>query len=84
MWYLDGKFIPSSTPHGERFVATATALDLNISSKDHTQAIRVMLRDSPNDEGALFVVMSLSEGRLFGRYVVDQEAVQWAIANVPE
>jgi len=84
MWYLEGNFNPADSEAGARFAAAALALDLRTAYDDHTRAIRVLLRESPDDEGTVFVVMSLSEGRLFGRRVFEPSAVRWAVEHVPE
>ena len=75
MWYLDGRFTPADTAAGARFVAAASALDARIAHGDPTRGIRVLLREAPDEEGSVFIVMSLSEGHLFGRRVFDPEAI---------
>lgn len=84
MWYLEGRFTPADTPAGARFAVTASALDVRATYDDHTRAIRSLLRESPDDEGTVFVVLSLSAGSFFGRRVFERAAVEWAAANVPE
>ncbi len=84
MWFLEGRFAPSGTPAGHRFVARATTLDRRAALEDPTLALRVRLADTPTDRGTLFVVMSLADERLFGRRVFQKEAVEWAETNVPE
>jgi hypothetical protein len=84
MWYLEGRFTPADTAAGARFAAAASALEVRATYHDHTLAIRSLLRESADDAGTVFVVLSLTDGRLFGRRVSEREAVQWATANVPE
>lgn len=84
MWYLEGQFMPGNTPAGARFAAAASALDVKIAFHDPTRGIRAMLRESPDDKGTLFIVMSLSEGCLFGRRVIEPDAAAWVHANVPD
>ncbi len=84
MWYLEGTFAPVDTPNARRFVAAASALDVRAVEADPTQGLRALLQDAPDQPGTTFVVMSLSDGRLFGRCVFKPEAVEWANANVPE
>jgi hypothetical protein len=69
---------------GARFAAAASALDVRITYHDPTRAIRSLLRESSDGMGTVSIVLSLVSGNLFGRRVFDREAVQWAIANVPE
>jgi hypothetical protein len=84
MWFLEGAFTPSDTQRAREFVAAAESLDLNQAMTEPTRAIRAELRESPEQSGTTFIVMSLSEGRLFGRRVFDPAAVEWTLANVPE
>jgi hypothetical protein len=84
MWYLEGRFVPADTPAGARFVAAASALDVQVTFHDHARAIQSILRESPEDEGTMFIVLSLSEGSLFGRRVFERPAVEWAAVHVPE
>ena len=84
MWYLEGRFTPAHTPAGARFVAAASALNVRVTYHDHTRAVRSLLRESPEDEGTMFVVLSLSGGSLFGRRVFERAAVAWAADHVPE
>src|SRR6266542_1481889 len=79
MWYFEGRFTPLDTAAGARFAAAASALDPRLAYKDPSKAIRALLRESPEDEGTVLLVMSFTENRLFGRCVYDREAVQWAI-----
>jgi hypothetical protein len=84
MWYLGGRFTSINSPAGVRFAAAASALDLRTVYDGHTHGIRALLRETPDDAGTVFIVMSLAEGRLFGRRVFEPEAVKWVAANVPE
>lgn len=84
MWYLEGQFAPADTTAGDRFAAAASALDVQVTFTDNSRAIRTLLRESSDDKGTVFVVMSLKDGRLFGRCVFEMDAVKWATANVPE
>lgn len=83
MWYLEGVFLPSDTPAGVRFAAAAAALDIRAAMADPTRGIRVEIREPPNDARTTFVVMSLSDGSMFGRCVFHPRAVEWTIENVP-
>jgi hypothetical protein len=84
MWYLEGSFTPAETAAGARFAASASALDLRRAYDDPTLAIRALLRESPDSEGIVFLVMWLDNGTLFGRCVFELAAVQWAVEHVPE
>lgn len=84
MWYLEGKFTPAESEAGARFAAAASALNLRTAYDNPKRAIRALLREAPDDEGTVFVVMSLPDGRLFGRRVFRLEAVRWVIQHVPE
>jgi hypothetical protein len=84
MWYLEGKFTPFDSPAGARFFAAASALSLSETMYDHERAIRSIIRESPDAAGIAFLVMSLSNGSLFGRRVFGQSAVEWIAAHVPE
>jgi hypothetical protein len=84
MWYLEGNFTPAETSAGLQFARAASALDVRSAYNDQTRAIRALLRESPGDVGTVFLVMSLAEGRLFGRRVFERAAVQWALEHVPE
>ncbi len=84
MWYLEGQFVPSVTPAGAQFAMRAQALVPRTALENPTQAIRTRLVETTDDPGVLFVVMSLAEGRLFGRRVFEKRAVEWAERNVPE
>jgi hypothetical protein len=83
-WYLEGTFIPVRFDAAARFVSAASALDFGKTYDDHTQGVRALLRELPGEEGSLFVVMSLSEGRLFGRRLFEPAAVRWTQVHVRE
>jgi hypothetical protein len=84
MWYLQGQFTPANTSAGARFAERASVLELQSTYKDPSGAIRTLLKESPNNEGTIFLVMSLSEGIMYGRSVFDPMAVEWANAHVQE
>lgn len=84
MWYLEGAFAPMQTQAAERFVQAASSLDAKAVDQNPKTGIRVLVRDNPDAEPTVFLVMSLSGGRLFGRLVLAREAVDWALKNIPE
>jgi len=84
MWYLSGKFAVADTANGNRFLSAVSKLAIQTTYGDHSKAIRATLRESMDDPGTVFVVMSLQEGDLFGRRVFEQDAVNWVLKNVPE
>lgn len=84
MWYLEGRFTPADAPAAARFVSAASALDVRVTYGDYTRAIRSILRESSESEGTMFVVLALSEGRLFGRRVCERSEIEWIVADVPE
>ena len=83
MWYLEGAFSPLDTPKGMSFASMAAALDPRAAMSDPTRGIRVEIREHPNDVRMTFIVMALSDGRLFGRCVFDPRAVAWTNRHVP-
>ena len=84
MWYLDGKFEPTGNDESQLFIQLVQKLDAKACTEDPGKAIRVTLKESDNGDCILFIIMSFQDGKIFGRQIVDPEARQWAIDNIPE
>jgi hypothetical protein len=76
MWYLDGRFEPTSTPQAALFCSRAGALDGRKVFADLTQGLLVELTSVDGVPECAAVVLSLTDGRLWMRRVFEQTVVE--------
>lgn len=71
LWKADSR--RRITTKGFAFRDTASAFDIQVAFYDHAKGIRTMVRDSAE---VIFVIVSLTNGIIFGRRVFEFEAAE--------
>jgi hypothetical protein len=82
MWYIEGVWNPAATPRASEFAAKAGLLDPKVVLGDPTKGFRIEVEDGGSLGGAL--VLSLADGRLFIRRVLEEIAIKWLRSTVSE
>lgn len=85
MWIWDGRFVASTAPGAQEFLALARKLDTKTVLADPTKSTRVELRETgkPDGEPIHGIVLQLfDDDALALQYVFRPERIEWLLQNV--
>lgn len=82
MWYIDGLWKPHDTQEAKSFDKLVSSFNSQEVMKDPTKGTRVVCKIASTDTSFNALVISLENGNLFIKQIIDEKAIEWLIKNV--
>lgn len=82
MWYIDGLWKPHDTQEAKSFNKLASTFNSKEVMNNPAKGTRVICKSTSTDTNFNALVMSLENGNLFIRQILDEKAIEWLIKNV--